>query len=139
MWCSGITLALHARGPGFNPRHIHNFVILARIHSISFCINKFLIDSNYHLKAKNTLSLLFHKKSWLNYRIKQSIIRWVCGVVVSHSLCMREAPGSIPGESIIFLLFNFMKLNFNSIYLLVVTLLFYIYIYEYMHLVIIIE
>ena len=31
MWCSGITFALHAKGPEFDPRHLHNFLLILLI------------------------------------------------------------------------------------------------------------
>ena len=31
LWCSGITSALHAEGPGFNPRRVHVFSLITKI------------------------------------------------------------------------------------------------------------
>ena len=32
VWCSGITFALHAKGPGFEPRHLHYLFLFAIPH-----------------------------------------------------------------------------------------------------------
>ena len=48
MWCSGITSASHAEGPGFEPRRVHNFLVAwsilqgnyARFWKIQYAKNK---------------------------------------------------------------------------------------------------
>ena len=51
-----------------------------------------------------------------DYALRNSCL-WERGVVVSHSLCMRKAPGSNPGVSTIFL--NFLLLLENYVLRLV--------------------
>ena len=80
---SGSAFALHVRGPGFNPRHLQN---------------SFLLDADCSSSKMNPVL-------WLG-------THGGCSSVVERMLCMYEAPGSIPGISIILEMFQYTKTTF---------------------------
>ena len=111
-WCSGITPAQHAGGPGFNPQRVHicaqstpsfhrkafvskeintlHLLNLASIHTIHRILLVCIVSKVGRESATANATIDAHGLPRARAR----------GVVVSHPLSMREALGSIPSESI---------------------------------------
>ena len=98
-WCSGITSALHAEGPGFKPQCVQcgsSPVLRPSGSSLSRWAAKFAPRSYLRrITSGGALQDLADPK----LRAISPWSQWAHGVAVSHPLRMRKALGSIPSVS----------------------------------------
>ena len=115
-WCSGITSALHAEGPGFNPQCVHrslccrsstHCVVVVRMlapgqDSLAEWSKALAQGASPQGRGFEPHSCHFTRLGFLcGWRISGPVRDpdRAHGVVVSHPLSMREALGSIPSVS----------------------------------------
>jgi hypothetical protein len=112
-WCSGITSALHAEGPGFNPQCVHlrqrGLGGGAVAFAIAQCYDSLAEWSKALAQGASPQGRGFEPHS-CHFPARGRLFGWrgggsaghigrAHGVVVSHPLSMREALGSIPSVS----------------------------------------
>ena len=92
-WCSGITSALHAEGPGFKPQCVHHVAVdywrpmVTTVMNFSWALR----GRGLQVSPNAVAQVVF---------FVGAVSQWAHGVVASHPLRMRKALGSIPSVSI---------------------------------------
>ena len=69
MWLSGRAFALHVKGPGFDPRHLHNFLLLFSFIFTRFNLSQYVVYFLLNQDVKLTYRS-FRDKLHLNLKSK---------------------------------------------------------------------